>query len=69
MTAREYAKSVDFEIVGKLTKKSYTSEVWDWKKGEEVEERFVYYVDEAGNEFNKYPGGGWSITTADGGVI
>lgn len=69
MTAREYAKSVGFKIVGKLTKKSYTRKVWDWKKGEEVEERFVYYVDEAGNEFNKYPGGGWSITTADGGVI
>lgn len=33
MTAREYAKSVDFEIVGKLTKKSYT------RKGMGLEER------------------------------
>lgn len=68
MTAREYAKECGVEIAGKLTKKSITSEKFDWAKGEMVEEKITFWIDEAGNEFHKGKGG-WVIITADGGCI
>lgn len=58
MTIREYAKSVGFEIVGKLVRRA------DWEK--DKTER--WYMDEAGNEYYKGQNG-FSITTADGGII
>lgn len=68
MTAREFAKMVDFEIEGKLTKKIITREKYSAFKGEYVEEKIVCYLDEAENEFHKTKSG-WVIITADGGVI
>lgn len=68
MTAREYAKSVGVEIVGKLEKKSVSREKYDVRKGDFVEEKIAFYIDKAGNEF--YNGkNGWCVITADGGVI
>lgn len=67
MTARQFAKLVGFEVVGKLTRvpmKEPGASLW---------------IDEAGNEYVKTPtvpafkfskwGCGWYIITADGGVI
>lgn len=68
MTAREYAKSVEFEIIGKLTKTSVLHERYDIKKDVFVEAKTVFYVDEAGNEFHKEKGD-WVIITKDGAVI
>ncbi len=65
MTAREYAKANDIEIVGKLTKKVVTHEKFDFKKCELVEVKIVFYIDEAGNEFHKAKNS-WCIITADG---
>lgn len=68
MTAREYAKSVGFEIIGKLTKTIVSHERYDIKKDIFVEAKLVFYVDEAGNEFHTEKGD-WVIITKDGGVI
>ena len=68
MTAREYAKAVGVEVVGKLTKKVITHERYDIKKDDFVEAKIVFYIDEAGNEFHKEKGE-WVIITADGGCI
>lgn len=68
MTAREYAKSVGVEIFGKLEKKSVTREKYDVMNGDFVEEKIVFYIDKAGNEFYKGENG-WCAITADGGVI
>lgn len=68
MTAREYAKAVGVEIVGKLKKKSVTRDKYDVLKGDFVEEKIVFYIDEAGNEFIKGENS-WCIITADGACI
>lgn len=68
MTAREYAKAVGVEIVGKLKKKSVTSERYDINKCDFVEEKIVFYIDEVGNEFHKGKNA-WCIITADGACI
>lgn len=68
MTAREYAKEVGFEIIGKLEKKIVTHERYDIKKDEFVEAKLVFYIDEAGNEFHKEKCN-WCIITADGACI
>ena len=68
MTAREYAKAVGFEIVGKLTKTIVSHERYDIKKDDFVEAKIVFYIDEAGNEFHKEKDD-WVIITKDGGVI
>lgn len=68
MTAREYAKSVGIEIIGKLVKKVITHERYDIKKDEFVEAKITFYIDEAGNEFHKDKSG-WCIITADGACI
>ena len=62
MTVREYAKSIDFEIVGKLKRLPdvrYTGGDF-----------CPLWVDEAGNEYlGSYIEDGYNIFTADGGVI
>lgn len=68
MTAREYAKAVGFEIIGKLTKRVITHERYDIEKDNFVEAKMVFYIDEAENEFHKEKNE-WVIITADGGVI
>ena len=67
MTAREYAKKCGVDLVGKLTRKTAVQTNWDWSKGDFVEERLTYYVDEAGNEIHRGDRG-WCIITSDGGV-
>lgn len=70
MTAREYAKAVGIEVVGKLKRKIATHEKYDVLKGDFVEEKFAFFVDEVGNEFMKCNDGeSWVAVTADGGVI
>jgi len=62
MTIREYAKSVGFEIVGKLTRKV---EPYGIDRKQRV------YIDEAGNKY--YPDNGdacgFCIVTVDGKII
>lgn len=58
MTIREFAKIKNFKIVGKLTRRAD----WEQDKGER------WYMDEAGNEYYKGQNG-FSIITADGGII
>lgn len=68
MTARQYAKACEFEVVGKLSKKVVIRREYDEVKCKYVEEKIVFYLDEAGNEY--VPGkNGWCIITADGGVV
>lgn len=61
MTIREYAKSKDFEIVGKLTRRA------DW----ELFKNDRAYMDEAYNEYYKGHNGvcDMCIITNDGAVI
>jgi len=68
MTAREYARDCGVELIGKLTKKVITNEKFDWAKGEMVEEKIVFWIDEAGNEIHGNKKSGWCLITADGGV-
>ena len=49
---RDYAKSVGFEVVGKLTRKVQKVKKWDWAKGEEVTKSVIYWEDEAGNTYD-----------------
>ena len=65
MTAREYANTFGFEVVGKLTKKVITRERYDINKDDFVEEKIVFYLDDAGNEYHKGKDA-WCIITADG---
>lgn len=58
MTIRQFAKSKNFNIVGKLTRKAE----WEQDKNER------WYMDEAGNEYCKSENG-FVIVTADGGII
>lgn len=64
MTCRDYAKSVGFEVIGKLTKKVSKVEKFNYSKGEIEVKSTVYWEDEAGNTYT--PG---CIVTADGAVI
>lgn len=68
MTAREYAKQIGVEIVGKLSRKTGVHTKYSARKDEYVEDRFTIYVDEAGNEFIPDGTGSWCCVTADGGV-
>lgn len=64
MTAREYAKSRGFEVIGKLKRMPDKSYGMDDKR------HYPWWVDEAGNEYlmdNK--AGQFCIITADGGVL
>lgn len=63
-TIREYAAENGFEIIGKLTRKVYKTEKWNWNKGEMEIVSTVYWEDEAGNTYTKN-----CIVTADGDVI
>ena len=49
MTAREYAKECGIELVGKLTKKVFENNKFNYFKGEMEVEKVVYWIDEAGN--------------------
>jgi hypothetical protein len=68
MTAREYAKTVGIEIIGKLKKKIVSHERYDIKKDDFVEAKIVFYIDEVGNEFHKEKDA-WCIITANGSCI
>ena len=68
MTAREYAKECGIELVGKLTKKVFETEKFDYWKGEMITEKTVYWIDEIGNEISGSKKAGWCLTTADGTV-
>ena len=68
MTAREYAKSYDVEIVGSLKKKVHKTTRYDWSKGEDVTTSNVYYIDDVGNEIHRIQDS-WCIVTKDGEVI
>lgn len=65
MTVREYAKSVGFEVVGKLKR------LPDASYGREGKEHSPLWVDEAGTEYwgSSRENDGYCIITADGGVI
>lgn len=63
MTARQFAKSVDHTVAGKLTRKMGRYVAVDG-----TVEHWQYWIDEAGNEYAKDKNG-WFIVTADGGVI
>lgn len=58
MNIRQQAKALNFEIVGKLTRRPE----WETNKHERA------YMDEAGNEYYTRRGV-LTIVTADGGVI
>ena len=58
MTIKEYARTHDFNIVGKLTRRRE----WEETKTER------WYVDEGNNEYLK-DGNDIVIVTADGGVL
>ena len=58
MTIREYAKKANFEVAGKLTRRS------DWEKTKT--ER--WYIDEVGNEY-LVSNGNVVICTSEGAII
>ena len=69
MSIREYANSIGFEVIGKLTRcskleKSYN---YDLEKYERVSKRV--YMDEADNVYHVGFDNGICIITADGAVI
>jgi urate oxidase len=65
MSIREYAKSVGFEVVGKLKR------LPDVYYGMDNKHHYPLWIDEAGNEYCGSNGGCdcYCIITADGGVI
>lgn len=63
MTTRQFAKSVDHPVIGKLTRK-----MGRYVEVDGTVEHWPYWIDEAGNEYAKDKNG-WFIVTADGGVI
>ena len=70
MTIRQYAKEVGHKVVGKLTRKTYTDMVYNYAKKDFVEQKTVYWVDEAGNEY--YNSGKYDhpcIVDVEGGII
>lgn len=68
MTAREYAKECGIELIGKLTKKVFENNKFNYFKGEMEVEKIVYWIDEAGNEISGSKKNGWCLITADGEV-
>lgn len=68
MTAREYAKSVGFEVVGKLARRVTKHSKYDVTKGDVIDINVVFYIDEAENEYHKVKND-WCIITADGACI
>lgn len=66
MTAREYAIECGVELVGKLTKKIYKKEKFNYFKGEMEVISTIVYEDEAGTEISGNKKSGWCLTTADG---
>ena len=68
MTIREYAKSVGFEIVGKLTRRPEWEYTTDDFTGEKKHSGFKHYSDEGGNEYISGKNG-CCIVTADGAII
>ena len=69
MTAREYAKKCGVVITGKLTRKTGTDIKYDPVTDTMKEEKFAYWMDEAGIEIGKGKNGGWYIILPDGGVL
>ena len=69
MTAREYAKIHNHEVVGKLVKTSVTCAEYDEVKCKEITFTLSFYIDEASNEYHSCGNGQWCIITADGAVI
>lgn len=65
MTIREYAKSIGFDVVGKLKR------LPDVTEGLDNENTYPLWIDEAGNEYcgSYEEPGAYCIITADGGVI
>lgn len=68
MTIREYAKSVGFQIVGKLTRRPEWEYTLDGFTGETKHSGCKHYSDDCGNEYVT-GGGSVCIVTADGDVI
>lgn len=68
MTIREYAKSVGFEIVGKLTRRPEWEYTRDDFTGEKKHSGCKHYSDEGGNEYISGKSG-VCIVTADDAVI
>lgn len=70
MTIRQYAKSINFPIVGKLSRRINSRIGWDNVHDHATVENIPYWIDEAGNEFMRGESReNWIIITADGGVI
>ena len=67
MTAREYAKECGIELIGKLTKKVFETEKFNYLEGKMITEKTIYWIDEIGNELNK-ENGMWCLVTPDGTV-
>lgn len=68
MTIREYAQSVEHEVVGKLTRKPEYECNTDAMTGERIHSGYKHYSDEANNEYIVGKKG-ICIITADGDVI
>ena len=70
MTIRQYAKSINFPIVGKLSRRVKSRISWNIVHDHATVENIPYWIDEAGNEFMRGDSGeNWTIVTAEGGVI
>ena len=70
MTIRQYAKSINFPIIGKLSRRVNSRIGWDIVHNHATVENIPYWIDEAGNEFMRAESGeNWVIITADGGII
>lgn len=67
MTARQFAALCGVEVIGKLRKRSVTSEEFDWGEGRMTNRTITFFVDDAGNEFHG-DSHGWTIIDAEGGV-
>ena len=61
-TIREFAASISFQIVGRLTRVSGNTTLDGTKTP-------PYWLDEAGNEYMGNARGGFCIITADGAVL
>lgn len=68
MTIREYAKSVNFKIVGKLTQRPEFEQKINWYDGSQKHSGVKCYFDEAGNVYH-IGSKGCCIITVDDAVI
>ena len=68
MKIREYAKSVGFEIIGKLIRRPEWEYTTDYFTGKKKHSGFKHYSDEGGNEYISGKRG-VCIVTADDAVI